>query len=254
MMPRVVALGAHVPRDPTVAWQRFWHDVRTTGNGGDVLWDLDTQDEFGRYRGLLDEHFDRSLPIIDVGCGNGRLTRWLATMFPLAVGVDVAATAIDRARAESGDQSGLEFVTVDSCEESAGPRLHDRYGDANVFFRGVLHVLDDPSRVATAITAHAIVGKSGGVFLAETDFRGSGLAYLEHLGATARSIPRPLLRAIGGLPQPGHFGPVERAASFPADQWDIIIDGPTTIRTVPMRSADRPETIPGYVAVLKPRA
>jgi SAM-dependent methyltransferase len=253
MIPRVAALGAKAPRNPTVAWDRFWHDVRSTGTGGDVLWDLDTEDEFTRYRSLMGAHFDCSLPIIDIGCGNGRFTRWLASMFPLAVGIDMAATAVDRARAESGGRTGLDFVTMDATDRTAGSRLNSRYGDANIFVRGVFHVLDHSSQLGVAATARRIAGNTGGILLAETDFRGSGLAYLQHLGATARSIPMPLQRAIGGLPRPGQFGSAERANCFPDDQWQLIVDGPTEIKTVPMRSTTQPENIPGYVAVLVPR-
>jgi SAM-dependent methyltransferase len=253
MIPRVAALGARAPRNPTVAWDRFWHDVRSTGTGGDVLWDLDSEEEFDVYRTLLDAHFDRSLPVIDIGCGNGRFTRRLASMFPLAVGVDIASTAIDRARAESSGRPGLDFWTLDASDRSAGWELHRRYGDANVFFRGVLHVLDDTAREAAAATAREAAGRQGRVLLAETDFRGSGLEYLEHLGATPRSIPMPLQRAIGGLPRPGHFGAVERALAFPAASWELILDGPAQIMTVPMRDHTHPETIPGYIAVLAPR-
>ena len=49
----------------------------------------------------ISRYLDPALPVVDVGSGNGRCTRWLASRFPAAVGVDVASAAVTRARDES---------------------------------------------------------------------------------------------------------------------------------------------------------
>ena len=128
-----------------------------------------------------------------------------------------------------------------------------RTAGLNVFIRGVLHVLRERDRFALAENVRAITGAAGRVFLAETDFQGNAVDYVSHLGATLRSIPAPLEGAIRGLPMPGHFGPKERSLAFPADRWELIEDGPTTIETVPLSSPTRADLIPGYFAVLKAR-
>lgn len=253
MVPRVAVLGARAPRDPVQAWERYWAGVSSTGSAGQVLWDVDVDDEFGRYRELLRQHTDPALPILDLGCGNGRFTRWLAGIFPLAVGVDVAAAAVTRARSESDGTAGVEFRTADVTSPDAIAELTGAYGPVNVFLRGVLHVLERPAQHRLAVGAHALVGATGRLLLAETAFRGSGLAYLEALGAGPRRIPMPLARAIGGLPRPGAFGAAERAVCFPAAEWSVLAEEDTQIRAVPMRSAGVPELIPGYLAVLAPR-
>lgn len=253
LVPRVAVLGARAPRDPVQAWERYWAGVTTTGSAGEVLWDVDADDEFVQYRELLVRHHDVSLPVLDVGCGNGRFTRWLATVFPLAVGVDVAEPAVRRARQESASNARVEFRTVDGTDPAATAALAAEFAPANVFVRGVLHVLDRPSQRRFAAGARALVGNRGRLLLAETAFRGSGLAYLESLGAGPRGIPEPLARAIGGLPRPGAFGGPERAAAFPASDWTVITERDTQIRAVPMRSDTVVERIPGYLAVLAGR-
>ncbi|MEO5833087.1 MAG: methyltransferase domain-containing protein [Nakamurella sp.] len=253
LVPRVAVLGARAPRDPAQAWERYWAGVRTTGSAGEVLWDVDADDEFLHYRGFLVAYMDLSLPIVDLGCGNGRFTRWLATVFPLAVGVDVAAAAVNRARQESAGQTGVEFRTVDVTGADAVAALVADYGPVNVFVRGVLHVLGRQEQHGLAAGAHTLVGRKGRLMMAETAFRGSGLAYLESLGAGPRGIPMPLARAIGGLPRPGAFGRPERAVAFPESKWTVVIEQDTQIRAVPMRSGTVPERIPGYLAVLAAR-
>jgi hypothetical protein len=88
------------------------------------------------------------------------------------------------------------------------------------------------------------------VFLLETNFRGSSLAYLQHLGATPQSIPRQLQSALENLPRPGCFGAQERNGIFSESDWQLIIDGPAKIEVVPMNSAGLSQQVPGYFAVL----
>lgn len=126
--------------------------------------------------------------------------------------------------------------------------------DANVFIRGVLHVLDRPAQAALVQNLREIVGARGTVFLVETNFRGNPVEYEAHLGGTIRSIPAPLERAIRELPMPGRFGPAERAAVMPPETWELVEDGPTTIRTNSTSAAAGTSLVPGYYSVLRPRA
>ncbi len=254
LVPRVAWVALRTPKNPTVGWERYWGKVRKTGVGGDVLWDTGDLDEIPAYLPIMRGYLDMSLPIVDVGCGNGRFTRRLASLFPSALGVDFSGNAVGRAHQESDGQPGLHFRMLDATASDAGEKIRADIGtDANVFVRGVFHVLDPPGRVALARSLLTVVGSRGRVFLAETNFRGSQLGYLEHLGATARRIPAPLERAIADLPRPGHFGQEERVDSFPASAWSVITDGPTDIETIPMRGVTEPERIPGYFAVMAAR-
>lgn len=251
LIPRVAWLSAKAPRDAHHGWDGFWAGVRETGNGGDVLWDSSDDNEARGYLPILREKFDPDLPIVDIGCGNGRFTRLLAPEFMRAVGVDVSPHAIERARAETGAVENVEFDVLDVAAPGAGAELRERFGEANVFVRGLFHVLDQQARSAVAENLRKLVGNRGRVLLAETDYRGSTLNYLHHLGATLRRIPPPLENAVVWLPKPGHFGSAERRLVFPDHRWRLISDGATTIEAVPMRTNDAAERIPGYFAVLE---
>ncbi|GAA4555104.1 class I SAM-dependent methyltransferase [Pseudonocardia xishanensis] len=255
LIPHVVRLSLRAPRDVTVRWDRYWASTTATGDTGDVLWDASSTDEPQRYVELLAAHADPTLPVVDAGCGNGRYTRALAGRFDRVVGVDIAAAAIARARRESAGVANAEFRVADLTDADAGRALHDELGDCTVFVRGVLHVLGPEAARRTAATVAALAGRRGTVLLAETDYRGPLLGYLESLGGGPRGLPAPLARALSaGLPRPHRFGDAERDAAFPPDRWErVLVDHTAVIRTVPLRTPDVPDTVPGHVAVLRPR-
>jgi SAM-dependent methyltransferase len=263
LVPRLVWLSAGAPKERSVAWDRYWARVKTTGAQGEVLWDSGGDHELLGYAGSLQQHLDPDLPVLDIGCGNGTFTRWLSGHFPAAVGVDISPHAVERAARESMGIANVSYLTMDMTRpgagimiaaegfaESPGPGNTGRH-EVNVFLRGVLHVLDEADQASLARNIRDLVGLRGRVFLAETDFQGNAVDYVSHLGATLRSIPAPLESAIRGLPMPGHFGAAERRRAFPTAEWDVLEEGATSIETVPMKDPHRPELIPGYYAALR---
>jgi SAM-dependent methyltransferase len=275
LVPRLVWLSAGAPKERGVAWDRYWARVKATGAHGEVLWDSGGDHELLDYAGSLKQHLDPELPVLDIGCGNGTFTRWLAGNFPAAVGVDISSHAVERARSESTGITNVSFLTMDMTRPRAGsmvaveayagssgphnselpnPESHRaERPEVNVFLRGVLHVLDEADQAALARNIKDLVGIRGRVFLAETDFQGNAVDYVSHLGATLRSIPAPLESAIRGLPMPGHFGAPERRRTFPDSEWEVLEEGATFIETVPLKDASTPELIPGYYAALRAR-
>ncbi len=254
IVPNVLRLQRHAPKDVSSRWDAYWESISRTGEHGDVLWDTESATEAERYLEELRRHCDLSLPIVDAGCGNGRFTRMLADVFPFTLGVDLAPHAITRANEESRGIPDLAFRAMDLAAPMAGTELAAELGEANVLVRGVFHTLDLPDRQAMAHNLRDVLGARGTLLLAETDFPGSILEYLQHLGATPTSLPKPLERAITtGIPRPAHFGSAEMAECFPADEWTVLLSERTFIETVPMRTPDLPETLPGWLAILRTR-
>ncbi|NED05056.1 class I SAM-dependent methyltransferase, partial [Streptomyces sp. SID6648] len=53
----------------------------------------------GRHLAHFEPHLtDPALPLIDLSCGNGTQTRYLAERFPHVVGADLSAAALEHAR------------------------------------------------------------------------------------------------------------------------------------------------------------
>lgn len=250
LIPTVVRLASRAPRDPHAAWDKYWNGIHTTGRAGDVLWDSDSAAEREQYADLIRAHFDPALPVIDVGCGNGTYTRWLAGLFPRVLGIDVSAGAVERAAGESKDIPNADFMVLDAADAGAGRLLWERLGPANVFVRGVFHVLKPDKQASMAENLRTVVGDNGRVFLAETNFPGNSLDYLAELGATRENVPRQLRRALENLPRPGRFGARERQAVFTDTDWQLIEEGPVRIEVVPMNTENSPQSVPGYFALM----
>ncbi|WP_249520748.1 class I SAM-dependent methyltransferase, partial [Microbacterium sp. ER1] len=75
------------------------------------------------YSDAVVAHFDPALPVIDVGCGNGTNTRWLAGLFPSVLGIDVSTGAVELARREAEGVQNADFMVMDAAGVGAGEHL-----------------------------------------------------------------------------------------------------------------------------------
>jgi SAM-dependent methyltransferase len=251
----VLALTSGRPRRPADAWEAYWGGVRRTGPHGDVLWDGAGEQELRWWVEAARRHLDPALPVVDVGCGNGRLSRLLAGEFPAVLGIDLSPAAVAVAERESSGVARLRFRQLDITAPGAGARLAAEIGPANVLVRGVLHVLDAGERRRAVTELRHLLGGRGTLVLLETNWRGDLLGYLEHLGGRRGRLPAAVSRLIEfGLPRPSAFGPAELARTFPASDWVTVASGPVDIAPVRSLGPGGAAAIPGFHAVLRPAA
>lgn len=254
LVPGLVVKGFGSAPRPQAAWERFWRAVRRTGPEGDVLWDGAGESELDWWRATAAAYLDPSLPLLDVGCGNGRLSRLFAGTFPTVLGVDVAAAAVEVAERESRGTPSLRFRQLDVTAPDAAEALLAEVGPANVVVRGVLHILSVPDRRKAADTIHRVLAGRGSLLLLETNWRGDLLGYLEYLGGRSGRLPAALGRLVENhVPPPSAFGARERAQTFSASHWVTVREGPVDIAPVHSLGPDAARTIPGYHAVLRTR-
>ncbi|MDT9695387.1 class I SAM-dependent methyltransferase [Streptomyces sp. P17] len=147
------------------AWEGFWREAPE--EQGAVFWDAEPALTGGPHLALFEPHLTApTLPLVDLGCGNGTQTRFLADRFPHVVGVDLSAAAIDHAR--QADPAGLAtYRVLDAGEKDETQTLHAELGDANVYMRGVLHQAEPGDRQALVDGVATLVGTCGRAFLVE---------------------------------------------------------------------------------------
>jgi SAM-dependent methyltransferase len=241
------------PRGRAGGWERYWAGVDRTGPGGDVLWDVGSRVELDRVVELAARHFDAALPVIDLGCGNGRLGRALAARFPFVVGADISPSAVRRATEESPDDGRITYRVLDATDVNGAKELAAEMGDANVFIRGVLHVMSDRARAAAAESIRHLLGGRGRLLLVETAYPGDSLAYMEYTGGGTAKLPalvRPIVAA--GVRPPRHFGRRHLDRTFPAARWRRLDAGAFELHTIDQDLHRESLPVPGFFAALAP--
>lgn len=251
LLPALIQRGAAAPKTAVEGWEVYWKGIRSTGPGGDVLWDPAHTEELEFCLQKSVQHAAPGLPIVDIGCGNGRFTRALSKSFARVIGIDLSASAVERARRESAD-ANVTFLVHDVASSGWAQSLREELGDVNLFIRGVLHILDHGQRQTLVDNVRVLLGQSGTLFLLETAFEGGPLDYLEFLGAKSGKLPLPLDQAISaGLPKPRRFSHIELARYFPSEIFRVLESGPAPIFAVGMNPGASVEKIPGFYAVVR---
>ncbi|MEV4869829.1 class I SAM-dependent methyltransferase [Streptomyces syringium] len=146
------------------AWEGFWEE--TSDVPGEAIWDSDPALTAAPHLALLAPYLDPALPIVDLGCGNGTQTRFLATRFPLVLGVDLSRAAVEHAR-RANRAGSATFEQLDLVDTEAVRALHGQLGDCNVYMRAVIHQSDPQDRAAVAEAVAELVGARGRAFVAE---------------------------------------------------------------------------------------
>jgi SAM-dependent methyltransferase len=252
LLPGLIRASVQLRRQGGRGWEQFWSGVHRTGPGGEVLWDVADRTELDWCVQRAGQHFDPALPVVDLGCGNGRFTRLLAERFPMVVGVDVSASAVRLADAESAGAPGVSYRVLDAADPAAMRSLAGDIGPVNVFMRGVLHITAADKRAGIADGIAALVGDSGRVLLVETAFEGDPLSYLEYVGGGHGRIPalvRPLVRA--GIPPPRRFARPELDRTFPAGSWRRLDSGTVEMHVIDQDGRRPYLPIAGFFAVLQ---
>lgn len=146
------------------SWEGYWRE--TSDAPGEAIWDSDPSLTAQPHCDILLPHADPSLPVVDLGCGNGTQTRYLATRFPRAVGVDLSQAAIDHAR-RADTEKVAEFEQLSLVDGEAVRALSARVGDAHVYMRAVIHQSEPQDRPAVAGAVATLLGERGRAFVVE---------------------------------------------------------------------------------------
>lgn len=188
------------------AWEGFWREAPQ--ETGAVFWDAEPALTAGRHLALFEPQLtDPALPLLDVGCGNGTQTRFLADRFPHVIGVDLSAAAVEHAR--RADPAGqAAYRLLDAAEKDEAQTLHAELGDANVYVRGVLHQCEPDDRQPLVDSLATLAGERGRVFLVELS---------EAAGAVLRGL------ATGPSGPPAKLAPVLRHGIAPGEVADAAV-------------------------------
>ncbi|GLF99835.1 class I SAM-dependent methyltransferase [Streptomyces yaizuensis] len=212
------------------AWEGFWSEV--SGARGEVFWDTEPELTVALHLALFEPHVDdHRLTLVDIGCGNGTQTLFLADRFPGVLGVDLSAAAIALAlRRERPEPLGeIRFRQLDAVDSAGIARLRAETGDCNVYVRGVLHQAEPQDRQALADAIAVLVGTRGRAFVVEpAEAAGRRLAEL----AAAPAGPPPKLQPVlRHCVAPRTMSDDEPTALFAAASLPVLAEGELPLTT-----------------------
>lgn len=223
-------------------WDSYWRRIEKGGPDARVLWESDP--EFSAWQDIqrFQRYFDDDLPLLDLGCGSGKQTRFLGHYFPRVVGVDVSPTVVRRAQDDFG-AANVEFRVFNGLDRNDAEALHEEFGDMNVYIRGVFHVIDEHDRHDFVTTLEILLGERGTLYLIELTTE--ALDYVRSIsGDSTLKFPR--------VVHPTGFNSAkDRERFFPTGRWRLLDQGENvTLHTVTLENGDE-GAVPANYLVLR---
>lgn len=142
-------------------WEAFWATLPANET---FPWNRPPGDWFTQAAA----HVVDNRPVIDVPCGNGLTTWWLAAQLasrvPKIVGLDVSESALDRAAAfvpPPSPRAAITFQPLDLLDTTAVNRMGIKLGPATVWTRFLLHLLDPDDQRRVVRNLAQLAGDTG---------------------------------------------------------------------------------------------
>ncbi|WP_435243717.1 class I SAM-dependent methyltransferase [Streptomyces cucumeris] len=206
------------------AWESYWKE--TPDDPGEAIWDADPSLSAAPHTELLAPYADAPLPVLDLGCGNGTQTRYLATRFPRAIGVDLSWAAVEHAR-RADTARVAEFRQLSLTDADGVRELHDELGDAHVYMRAVIHQSDAGDRRPVAEAVATLVGARGRAFVVE--LTEASKTTLARLAESPGGPPAKLRRVFDHGLRPADAADVEVPELLATAGLEILAEGPTAL-------------------------
>jgi SAM-dependent methyltransferase len=143
------------------AWEKFYANIEDCAS---IPWDVQPENAIVNDFEAITEIFDSKMPIIDLGCGVGTQSYYLANKFDQVLGLDVSKKAIEIARLPFKNVDFRVFDLLDNINASC---LHQELGDANIYMRGLLHQIAPQHRSTAVETIRILLGKTGVLYMIE---------------------------------------------------------------------------------------
>jgi SAM-dependent methyltransferase len=230
------------------AWNDFW--TMLPAEPGAALWDSSPELTAARHLPLFRDRFDPALPLVDLGCGSGRQTQWLARHFPRVIGLDIAEAAVALA-GRTHSAANVTYRCADLLDQPAAAALHAELGDVNIYLRGVLHQLASAERTAMLNTIGLLLGESGRVFAQELTERTGW--YVNELLSSGEFLPKTAALAarfdFGARVAPAHDGRLRRL--FERSGLEVVVGGDIPLHTTENDSGGRPLELPTSYVVAR---
>ena len=240
------------PRKYDHHWEKFWKTVDRTGQEGEVVWDARPEIAAAEDLPRFLSYMDRSVPILDLGCGNGRQSRYLAQYFDKVIGADIAPSAIELARKETVEEKNVEYRVLDATHPEQAEAFHREFGDVNVYIRTVMHVIQKVDRPKFVQSLKTLLGERGVLY--QIELTSKALNYFRSLPAKGKMDLPPLIeRVVQHGVVPVGYEANERDGLFPDSEWELLKEeSGVTVKTIPIAQG-KEGTVPAHYLLARHR-
>ncbi|MFJ8916303.1 class I SAM-dependent methyltransferase [Amycolatopsis sp. NPDC102389] len=167
-------------------WDRYWRELPP--GEGVAVWDTPAASNVGTHMSWMEPYFEKSLPVLDIGCGNGTQTAHLTGKYERVLGLEISESAVEAA-SETHRHPGLEFRQFDILSDPATATLHDELGDCNIYVRTLLHVFPKDEQLAAAANLARLLGSTGHILILEMP-HSAGPVFEAGLNQSEDSLPK----------------------------------------------------------------
>ena len=227
------------------SWEGFWSTL--SGAPGEIFWDADPAHAAQQDLVLFQDYADPQLPLIDLGCGNGTQTRFLADHFVRVIGTEISPAAVQISQTKNAAPNASYRVLDVLCPDDA-QALHEEIGDANLYMRAVLHQLSPADHASAIQSIERLLGRSGILYLVELS--SAAETYFAQL-IQQYGPPPGLARVFQHQITPGMLHENNLESLFPSDRFTLLGTGQSHIRTVHTLPTGEVVKVPAFYAILR---
>ncbi len=223
-------------------WESYWNTIAENELENRIFWNCGPERAASQDLLRFKSHMNADLPLLDLGCGSGKQTRFLAQHFKKVIGVDISPSAIQLAKLETPEKSKIEYRVLNAVNVEEAKALHHEFGEVNIYMRGVLHMIKRADRQKFITSLEILLGEKGILYQIELPTKA-----MYHL----RSLPEDISSFIPRIVRRVGFNLEDRERYYPKDRWTIIEEGQNvTMNTIPL--ADGKEgALPANYLILK---
>ncbi len=167
-------------------WDDYYSSMREKST--EIPWDVPISQACESDYLLFKDYFASSLPVVDLGCGIGTQTLFLANHYQKVIGVDVSPEAISICKKKYSFNKRITFEVLDLLNLDCTKSFYQDLGNVNIYMRGVLQQVLEEDREEFINGIRYLLGTKGTVYLVE-------------LSPTARLFFADLFKKLGYLPE-----------------------------------------------------
>ncbi|TKB67715.1 MAG: class I SAM-dependent methyltransferase [Nitrospira sp.] len=227
------------------SWESFWST--STGTPGEIFWDADPAHAAQQDLALFQGHADPQLPLVDLGCGNGTQTRFLANHFARVIGTEISPAAVQIAQTKHAAPNA-SYRVLDVLSPDDAQALHEEIGDANLYMRGVLHQLSPADHETAIESIGRLLGTKGTLYLIELS--SAAEPFFARL-IQQHGLPPGLARVFQHQITPGLLSEKNLESLFPSDRFTLLGTGQSHIQTVHTLPTGEVVKIPAFFAIFR---